>query len=267
MVELRFLGPEELGVKELYDIFLREFMRGTKSGAQTVRGSILHMLGIFCEQFPGSVADKADQLLKIYMDTLKEQSNKAEPDTQLIARSFRGLACYLSSFGASVEDGAKYIGELYKYIVKALELQDLSRYDIPKAALKLLKKRAFLFKEYLTEDAEKMFKRMEFLCNHKNDKVKKAAFPAHEAFISQLAFELIRGARKEEQNQKTFKILMSDITSMLDPKHSGKYRLMMAIRSFGQLAAPMKKYLGEPDTKVLMIWLIGHKWKLGNKCS
>lgn len=128
-------------------------------------------------------------------------------------------------------------------------------YSIDLAALKLMARHAFLFKEYLTVSAEKMLKRMEATCNHKNDKVRKAAAPANEAFIGQVAYELVKGKRNEEDNKKTFTFLVSEITQMMDPKHSSKYRFSMAIRSFGNMAAPMKKYLGEKDTKVLLLKL------------
>lgn len=66
------------------------------------------------------------------MNTLQEQASKHNPEPQLIANSFKGLAFYLTQFGATIEEGATYIKPLYSYLCTALEKTDLSRHDIPK---------------------------------------------------------------------------------------------------------------------------------------
>jgi len=110
---------------------MREYVRA-KAGAQTVKGSILQLLGVLTEQFCGELIEKEESLQKIYMDTLKQQSSKAEPETQLVASTFLGLCAYMTNFGKTLEDGADYLKTLYMYITKALELTDAARYDIPK---------------------------------------------------------------------------------------------------------------------------------------
>lgn len=124
------------------------------------------------------------------------------------------------------------------------------------AALLLLKKHAFLFKEYLTVDSEAMFDRLEKLCIHRNDLVRKAAFPALESFLSQVSFELVRGARNQDSDLKTFKTLMTKFRLLLDAgTGESKYKLSTAIRAFGQFASPMKKYMGQTDLKLFLLRL------------
>lgn len=98
----------------------------------TVKGGILHILGILMEYFCGELVDKEEQLLKVYMATLKQQSEKPEPETQLLANSFLGMTAFMKNFGRTIEDGADYIKPLYLYITKAMELVDMNRYDVPK---------------------------------------------------------------------------------------------------------------------------------------
>ena len=67
---------------------------------------------------------------------------------------------------------------------------------------------AFLIKEYLTEDSEKMYNRISALCKHKNKKLKYTAYPALKAFLMQVANELVSANRNSESNKETFKVLL-----------------------------------------------------------
>jgi hypothetical protein len=116
----------------MFDIYVREYLRG-KSGA-SVKGSTLHILGVLAEYFPGEVHQKSAQVLQMYMDTLKAQSQKQSPEIQLIASSFKGLASFLTQFGGSVDEGSEYIKPLYGYLCVALELVNATRHDVSKGA-------------------------------------------------------------------------------------------------------------------------------------
>lgn len=74
------------------------------------------------------------------------------------------------------------------------------------AGLKLIVSHSRIFKEYLTEDSEKMFYRIFNLCKHQNKKLHGIAFLAFEEFISQVSNELISGVRNPINNQETFKV-------------------------------------------------------------
>ncbi|EFC47806.1 DNA dependent protein kinase catalytic subunit [Naegleria gruberi] len=262
-----------LNIKEVFQVYFKEFQRMTNSGNQSVKGAILHLLGVLCEYFPGETHMYQQQMLSLLMNTLLNQSKKAKPEPQLIASTFRGLSHFLSQFGGSVEEGSSYIKPLYQLICTSLELVNETRYDVPKAALIMISKHAYQFKEYLTVDAEKMFDRLSTLCSHRNDKVRKNSFPALESFLAQISYELVReGGRKLESNLRTFKNLMQKFKSLLSlnfaditmTQGSGtssppttnptfnKYYLSIAIRSFGQFALPMKKFLTQSDTKMIL---------------
>lgn len=106
---------------------------------------------------------------------------------------------------------------------------------------------------------------MEALCTHRNDKLRKRAFQALGPFISQVSHELIRDVRNPESNKKTFVMLKDRISLMLDPKRANKYKLAMAICAFGQLATPIKKFLGQDDSKILLLKLFNFAEQLNSR--
>ncbi|KAL0481756.1 DNA-dependent protein kinase catalytic subunit [Acrasis kona] len=121
---------QSFDIKNTFQILFREFSRG-KPGA-VVKGALLELLGIITEHFPGECHTQGNQLLEAYMDTLQTQSQKPNPEMQLIASSFKGLSYFLSQFGGSIEEGSDYIKPLYGYLCKALELVNATRHDASK---------------------------------------------------------------------------------------------------------------------------------------
>ena len=80
------------------------------------------------------------------------------------------------------------------------------RFSYRSACLRLLTEHAFLFKEYLTEDADRLFATLTHLCKHQNVDVHRAAFRAIDAFLHHVANELVSDARSTASNHATFKV-------------------------------------------------------------
>eukprot|EP01080_Neovahlkampfia_damariscottae_P000233 gene233-4479_t len=241
--------------KEMLDVLIRETNKSKNSAS--VKGGVLLLIGIICNSFPDAISiQESKRILKIYMDSLKTQSTSLKPEMAIISNSLKGVAYYLNNFAKEVDDeGSEYVQVLYGYLVKALEMNEGTRYDVCKAGLKLLKMHAYQFKEYLTVDAEKMILRLIDLCDHKNANVKKKGFPALEAFVGQVANELAQKVRDIESDTRTFKFLLSKFKDVLDTGINNKNRLSIAIRSFGQFAAPMNIFLGQKELKNFLISL------------
>lgn len=89
----------------------------------------MHILGVLSEHYSSEVSHRADELLKIYMNSLKEQSTKADPDQAFLARVFKGLTAFLSAIGGSVEEESGHIKPLFLYVIKAIEMVEATRYD------------------------------------------------------------------------------------------------------------------------------------------
>lgn len=103
---------------------------------------------------------------------------------------------------------------------------NLAKYDIPKgtdslllrvlncflASLRFIGAHGTLLKEYLTEDSEKMYTRLTNWCKHpSNKKVRDMAFTALEVFLSQVAKELVSGARDFVHDKNTFQVRGCDL--------------------------------------------------------
>lgn len=130
-------------------------------------------------------------------------------------------------------------------------------------------KHARLFKEYLTEQSEKIYKYITVFCTHKNRAVRKHAFPALDAFLTQVSHEIISDARSAESNRETFKVgriwfitehvtltpvkytqfFMREFWNGLDSRTSGMYDISMCIRGFGLFAKATKRFLGAAEVK------------------
>lgn len=59
------------------------------------------------------------------------------------------------------------------------------------AGLRFIALHGHIFKEYLTEDSDKMYKRISSWCVHQNKKVRDVAFPALEAFLAQVRLLIV----------------------------------------------------------------------------
>lgn len=193
-----------------------------------VKGSILKILGVLSEHFPDALRDRASNILPLMVESLNKEFKSQKPEMQVIAGAMRGLSSFLINFGAEFTSSAKNLQMLYRYLTLALEpLPNVNRYDIPKgvllllllllffkvltntlikAGLKLLATHANVFRQYLTEDSQKMYGRVSPLCVHQNKKLRDHALAALDAFLGQVSNELVSTQRDPESNRETFKV-------------------------------------------------------------
>ena len=80
-------------------------------------------------------------------------SKTKKPELSIIAGCLQGLACLLVHFTHSAEEGGRHSYDIYKYTKMAVDKDvKVTRYDMPRAGLKLLAKHAGQFDQYLIED-------------------------------------------------------------------------------------------------------------------
>lgn len=134
MIELRMqsLDAEKLGVREMAEIYLKDFTCGKSS--QTVKSWTLQMLGSFAEYFPEHMFDKSKQLLTLFSDSMLKQFKSKKPDFQLIAGSVKGLTSLLVHFSGDFLADQKTVEAIYKYVCLGClnPPPGLKTYDIPK---------------------------------------------------------------------------------------------------------------------------------------
>lgn len=80
-------------------------------------------------------------------------SKTKKPELSIIAGCLLGLTCLLVQFTHSAEEGAKHSYDIFKYSKMAIDKDvKLSRFDMPRAGLKLLAKHAGQLDQYLIDD-------------------------------------------------------------------------------------------------------------------
>ena len=200
--------------------------------------------------------DRAKQIMGIIIDSLTKQFKSKKPDMQLIAGAIKGLRAILFHFKQDLQSDPKNIQTIYQYLCLTLEPPPhLTRYNIPKAGLKLLSSHGDLFKEYLTEDSEKMYTRLLHFCKFNNPAVRSLAFPAMDVFLSKVAGELVSGARTATADQDTFKFFIRKFHDLVESQTSTMYELTVAIMGYGRFAGPIYQFMGTWELKRLLLKL------------
>jgi hypothetical protein len=208
LLRLHTLDATTLGVNEMLDIFLKEFVFVKSS--QSVRSAILRCVGLISELYPHHVADKSKQLLALFVDTLNKQIKSKKPDFTLLTGAIRGLSSFLVHFHTELMSDIKAVESVYKVVCLGClnPPPGLRTYALPKAALSFLTQHATLFKQYLTEHSEKIYKYLVNFCTHKNRSLRSCAFAALDEFLLQVANEIVSEQRSAQSNLDTFRVLL-----------------------------------------------------------
>ncbi|KYQ91591.1 DNA-dependent protein kinase subunit [Tieghemostelium lacteum] len=252
---------ETMGVKEMTDLFLLQFTCGKLS--QSVKGEIIETLGLFTEYFSGKMFDKNQQLSSIFMETLGSQLKSKSPETKLLLSCLKALNSLLVHFSGDFVQNTKNIHLLYQYVYVCMDPQSSNqRFEIPRAAMKVIFKHSTVFKQYLTEQSEKFFERLEYWCKHGNKQNRDIAFNTVDVFLSQIAKELTSGNRNLEADQATFKYFIRKFYSIFENNQSTGFEISIAIRGCGRFASPVKSFLGEYELKSLLSSFIKFSEKL-----
>ncbi|EGG13652.1 DNA-dependent protein kinase subunit [Cavenderia fasciculata] len=246
------IKAELFGVRDMTDKLIEQFTCGKLS--QTVKGEILITLGLFSEHFPSVIMDYNNQLATILMETLGSQLKSKAPETVLILSSIKALDCLLVHFsGDFMITNNKHVQQLYHYLFICTDPQSAGqRFEIPRSAMQLINHHAPLFKQYLTEQSEKMFTRLEFWCNHNNKLNRDIAFNCIDTFLAQIAKEMTSGQRSIESDQTTFKFFIRKFYSIFENTNSSTYEISIAIRGCSRFALPVKQFIGEWELKSLL---------------
>eukprot|EP01133_Synstelium_polycarpum_P005723 gene5723-6618_t len=244
-------SAEVLGVREMTDLFLLQFTCGKLTS--TVRAGILITLGLFSERFPAAMFDKHTQLCAIYMETLGSQLKSKAPESLLIHSSLKGLTSLLVHFSGDFTNGPKNVQLLYQYLYVCLEqVPTGARTEVARAALWLVSRHAHILKQYLAEQSEKFFGRLEEWCKHTNKKNRDIAFNTIDVFLAQIAMELTSGSRNADNDQTTFKFFIRKFYAIFENNNSSAYEISIAIRGIGRFALPVKTFIGEWELKSLL---------------
>lgn len=241
----------DLDVKGLVSRFWSECSKGARAGGATLRGALYTLMGVFTEQFPDIMEDRADRLLVLYLSCLKQEmeNTKKKPELLIIAGCFKGITGYLNHFSQSVAEGSKHAPDIYRYAKKCIVLTDYSRYDAPKAALTLLKRHCALFKELITDDAEVIYKALEQWNSHINRDLKYLAISTTDAILEQISLCVSEhGKQGKPEYVRILKGFMTNFHKILNSPSSSKEALL-AIKGYGKFAKACAEFFSSEDMK------------------
>ena len=237
-------------INEMTNIFLDQFNLSRIS--QTLSSKILKILGLFAQYFPATMMDKSKSILQIYIESLIKQFKSKEPQMQVISGSLEGLCSFLVNFSGDFVEDLKNVQMVYNFVLLSITpLKDLARYEIPKSGLKFISKHAFLLRQYLTEDCEKIYGLICSLCKYTNKEVRNIAFKALDSFFDTVSTELCSGERNLESNKSTFSFFIKKFFEFLESDQNLN-DISIGVRGFGKFAASMKLFLGPSELKKVL---------------
>jgi DNA-dependent protein kinase catalytic subunit len=250
------ITAETLRVQNKVETLLTELSYSRNT--QSVKGGILQTLGVFAEYFPEQLVRQSKTLLVMLSDLLSDQFKDKKPDYQVIEGGMRGLISLLVHFSGEVTGDSKKIASIWRFTLACLNPPEgMKTYAIPKAGLVMVEKHAELFKQYLTEKASVVYPLIKTYCTHgTNRAIRKFGFGAMEAFLMQVAREIVSEDRTKEANMATLRFFFEEFWSGLQERNSGLLASSVFVRGFGIFARSIDFYMGPTEVKKMLHKLI-----------
>ncbi|KAH9504422.1 hypothetical protein Btru_063566 [Bulinus truncatus] len=246
---------QDLNIQTLIEKLFNDLAKPASKLAATVRAGIYHLLGVLAELHPDLMTDYSDRVTNIYVNALKVEmtAKSKKPEMSIVAGSLEGLTCLLLNFTQSAEEGSRYAYDIFKYVRMALDPSiDYTRYDAPKAALKLLGRHAGQFRQLLMDDYQTMYEKLQRWSSHNNREVLHLGTAALEAFTKEVSEALVEKAKQGQKEKAIFKFFLLKFNEIMNDKYASSKEISMAIKGYGLLAAPCRIFLSESDTLFML---------------
>jgi hypothetical protein len=119
----------------------------------------------------------------------KMTTRNHQSDYILIAGSLEALNSYLYNFEAS-EDKGETSNDIYQYMKQSLfsNIESVTRYALPKAALDLFAKHCHHFEEIIYNDYQQLFDRISQWAQHKKYEMKRLAYIALDSYYKNVTY-------------------------------------------------------------------------------
>ncbi|KAI9209180.1 uncharacterized protein BJ171DRAFT_576762 [Polychytrium aggregatum] len=242
----------DFDVAGLYERLWREYVTLNKKLSASVRAGLFQVLACIVKQH----SQRLDQrnVLAFYRSLVQTTERQlfdvhTIPEMPLVVGSLRALDSILHIRPVPDPNYVDVVYRVVRHVVAPID--DLNRYDIPKAGLEILVNHGDLFAERLFSDYPSIYANLKHLSIHKNRDVSRLAFRALDKFIEQIATVLsIRSASKDPTAEECFWFFITEFTGVLrrDQVDSDSVKqISLAIRGFGIFAGPSRNFLTEED--------------------
>ncbi|XP_041364232.1 DNA-dependent protein kinase catalytic subunit-like [Gigantopelta aegis] len=250
---------EELKIDALINKFFMELTKSVSKLQASVKGNIMNLLGVLSEVYPEKMLVYSDRLVSLYASALKaEMSSKTrEPQLPIIAGCLEGLTCYLVNFTQSAEEGSKYAYEIFRFARMAIDPGiTYTRYAVPAAGLRLFSRHADQFSEYLVDDYQGMYEKLQNWSHHHNRDLMHLGVSALESFLQQVAKMLVSRANEGQKEGAVFKFFVKQFREIMNDHQASVKQISFAIKGYGLLAAPCKTFMTPSDVHYMLSEMI-----------
>ncbi|KAK3580733.1 hypothetical protein CHS0354_005741 [Potamilus streckersoni] len=200
------------------------------------------------------MAKYSSRLTGLYINTLRAEmgSKTRKAELTIIAGCLDGLNSSLVNFTESAEEGSKFAYDIFKAARMAIDPKvDLTRYDVPRAGLKLLAKHASQFSQFLIDDYDGIYEKLSQWSHHTNPDMLHLGMMALDSFLTQISDMLVTRAKEGKKEVAVFKYFISKFRDIMQKTDVGDKELNLAIRGYGLLAAPCRTFLSGKDVQFM----------------
>nr|CAB3231039.1 DNA-dependent protein kinase catalytic subunit-like [Phallusia mammillata] len=242
---------EEEQIKGLVKMLFEEI--ATTKCTSTVKGQSFHMLGTLARYYPEFMTNHSERLFDIFLRGLRKEmitSNKAS-DLNLIEGYLLGLHALLFSFTASYDEvPVTRCKEIFKFARMSLQPQnELSRFAVPLAGMKLLKDHAAQFGPLLVESYESYYNVLNSWFEHKNPQLKHEAHAALDSFLQQVASTIADEKGASSTSKQLFMFFIRKFKLMINSSDTSSKVMSLAVRGYGLFAGACRLFLSKSDVR------------------
>ncbi|KAJ3307867.1 hypothetical protein HDU76_004302, partial [Blyttiomyces sp. JEL0837] len=221
-----------------------------KKRIKAVKSSLLELFGAIARQYSTCLESEDQKSLKRrYLNTL-ETMFKGKMDLELMAGAINGLNDFMCSFDLSSNE----LDEVFKYVAMTVStLEDITRYSLHKAGLKMIWNHAGKFRSQLLSNKEMLYKIHSDLrkcCDHNNNELSHLGFRAMDSLINEVAsFLSSRGER--DNDSEIFWYFVRNFIRSLNAQNMAFKDISQAIRALGFFAPPCRIYMSPTEVNDL----------------
>ncbi|XP_061175418.1 DNA-dependent protein kinase catalytic subunit-like [Saccostrea echinata] len=250
-------SAQDLGIDKMVNKFFMELTKSVSKLPASVKESIYVILGLLAEIYPEHMTEYAGKLTDIYLRALKAEmtSKTKKPELTVISGCLEGLASCLVNFTVDEDSSNSY--EIFKYARMAIDPDiNYTRYDVPRAGLKLFARHSAQFRSQLADDYQGMYNKLKSWSKHNNRDLLHLGTAAMEAFLNQISEVLVTKAKEGKREGAVFKFFVTKFREIMNDSSASSKELSLAIRGYGLLAAPCREFLEQTDVQFMFSEMI-----------